>query len=134
MKRTDVAPQYLTENLKLIRSLTGLSQHDFGLKFGLTKDQVTSYERGIAKPSKPTMMKLAELAGISEDQLTHSKISQDQIVKEMFVVATHVGGGNSDRLEEKYKDIIEQLKKVVEAQQKVIENQNAMMTKLLAQN
>lgn len=55
----------LGSNIKQIRNYSGLSQSEFANKFNLTRGQIDSYERNIAKPSIATIKAIAEHYGLS---------------------------------------------------------------------
>ena len=125
----------VSHNMKLIRSLTGLSMNDFGKKLGgVSKDQIASYEAGRALPPTPTALRICDLAGITQEEFLTKSITKEEIVKEMFVVLNNAAeqqtGSNQDV--EELRKVIETLKSTIEAQGRIIEMQGRMMEQFSA--
>ena len=71
------------DRLKECRESLGLSQVDFAEKIGLTKDLYNKYERGNARPSFETLLKIATSLNVSIDYLlglTDYKNIDDQLL------------------------------------------------------
>jgi len=120
-------------NMKLIRSLTGLSMNEFGRRLDMSKDQIAAYESGRALPQAPTIIRVCEMAGISNTEFLNKKISKEEIVKEMFVVlnnATETTG--SDQTIAELRKVIEAMQSTITAQLKVIELQGKMTEQFMA--
>lgn len=63
--------QVLHNNIKFIRLLSGKKQQDFAKELGITRDQLYTYENGKANPNEFILLKLANIAAVSlEDLLT----------------------------------------------------------------
>jgi transcriptional regulator with XRE-family HTH domain len=76
-----LALQQLPKNLQLIRQLTKLSRERFGKKFGVSKDQVFSYENE-KKPSQPSdlfLKDVATFAGVAVEQLKAQPLRQQDL-------------------------------------------------------
>jgi transcriptional regulator with XRE-family HTH domain len=71
---------HLSDNLKLIRQLSELSQQEFGKLFGISKDKVFSYENERAQPNELIAAKIAEFAGITEEQLYKKKLKREDVI------------------------------------------------------
>jgi transcriptional regulator with XRE-family HTH domain len=122
----------VAHNMKLIRSLTGKSMQDFGTLVGATKDQIASYENARALPQKPTILRILEIAGITENEFLTNPITKEEIVKEMFANITV----NANDLSAIAGDQVVELRKVIEAMQSTINAQSRvieMQTKMLEQ-
>jgi transcriptional regulator with XRE-family HTH domain len=120
----------VAQNMKLIRSLTSKSMNDFGTLVGATKDQIASYENGRALPQKPTILRVCEIAGITENEFLTNPITKEEIVKEMFanitVNATDLTSITGDQVVELRK-VIEAMQSTINAQSRVIEMQTKML-------
>ncbi|MDR0289081.1 MAG: helix-turn-helix domain-containing protein [Rickettsiales bacterium] len=65
-----VGPLTFPERLRFLRTSAGYSQADVAKKLGLTSSQAYSnYERGVNKPQKDTLQKIAEIFNVSVDYL-----------------------------------------------------------------
>lgn len=70
----------LKDNIKLIRALTGQTQPVFIKNFtGISVDMQKSYESGKAKPDILYIQELADIAGVSERDLTSKKLKKEDI-------------------------------------------------------
>jgi transcriptional regulator with XRE-family HTH domain len=58
------------ENLRSLRSNAGLSQQTLGDRCFLRHDQISQFERGLAEPSLPVLLILADGLGVSVEKLT----------------------------------------------------------------
>ncbi|MDJ1494194.1 LexA family transcriptional regulator [Cytophagaceae bacterium DM2B3-1] len=56
---------YISQNIKYLRLIENLSQKTFGVRFGLTRGQVNSYERGDTEPSVITAMEISNYYSLS---------------------------------------------------------------------
>ncbi|MCW3106309.1 MAG: transcriptional regulator [Segetibacter sp.] len=66
----------LGNNLKHVRNKTGLSQKNFGEQFGLTRNQIDSYENGVAEPSLKSMLKIAKKCGYTIEDLISKNVKR----------------------------------------------------------
>jgi transcriptional regulator with XRE-family HTH domain len=74
----------LSDNIKLIRQLSGCTQRQFGDKIGANKDKMYSYEADNAKPLEIYVERIAQIAGISATELqTHRFHSRDLNAKQI---------------------------------------------------
>lgn len=108
-------------NLLLIRNLTGLSMNDFAPRVGITKDQVNSYERARSLPPQPVLMRLAELAGITLEQLVMKKITKEEVIKEMFATLSEKGELKKRDVVDATSETIKTMKATIDSQAKQIE-------------
>lgn len=119
----------VAHNMKLIRNLTGMTMHDFAAKLNISKDQVNNYEAGRSVPSKPIMLQVCQMAGITEEQLISKHITKEEIVKEMFVVLRETTANTTGENESlaALQKTVESLQRVIETQSKTIENLTRML-------
>jgi transcriptional regulator with XRE-family HTH domain len=132
---TQINKDAIAHNMKLIRSLTGMSMNEFGKKIGdISKDQVASYENGRALPQEPTIIRVCELAGITRQDFVTKSITKEEIVKEMFVVLNQTTADTTggDRASEELRKVIDALQQTISAQKMVIEMQSKMMEQFSA--
>ncbi|SUP42811.1 helix-turn-helix transcriptional regulator [Veillonella criceti] len=64
-----------SDNLKYIRDLYNLKQGDFAKVLGITKAQVSAYEREISKPNLDLVLNIASKLNCSIEQLTELPLS-----------------------------------------------------------
>jgi len=69
---TKKAPPF-GERLATLRKQKGMSQGDFALAVGISRQMVVYYERRAKKPSADFVQKAAAILGVSADQLLGSK-------------------------------------------------------------
>lgn len=67
---------YLKENIKYLRTLLGDRQEDFANRFGINRDNIASYERGI-EPKLELISRIVEYFNISLDDFFHTNLSSD---------------------------------------------------------
>ena len=132
---TTINKEAVMHNMKLVRSLTGMSMNEFGKKLGgVTKDQIATYENGRANVPQPVVLRVCDLAGITQEEFLTKSITKEEIVKEMFVVLNNAAeqqtGSNQDV--EELRKVIETLKSTIEAQGRIIEMQGRMMEQFSA--
>lgn len=65
----------ISDNIKYLRQLCGLNQADFGAKFGLTRDNIASYERG-TEPKIDALSRIVTYFHISFEDLIHVDIEK----------------------------------------------------------
>lgn len=76
----------LGHNMALIRRQKRLSQEKFADLIGLTRQQVSNYERGAAQePSHFVVRRLAEIAGIPIEQLTDRTLREEDIKSDVEI-------------------------------------------------
>ena len=61
--------EYFNENLKWAREQKGLSQKDVAEKIGVAKSTYSLYESGNREPNVQTIKKIADVLGVSADEL-----------------------------------------------------------------
>jgi transcriptional regulator with XRE-family HTH domain len=93
---------HLLDNIKYVRELTGMSRTEFGEVFGLTKDQIQSYEVGRAKPAAQLINELAAMFEITPEKFGAVNLRTSikdvgiiEIVKKIKAKAATVIGGSS---------------------------------------
>ena len=64
----------LPKNLKLLRKDFGVNQTELGKATGLTRNQIASYEQGIAEPNICGQIKIADYFSITVDELVKQKL------------------------------------------------------------
>jgi len=68
------------EVIKEIRKKHGLSQAEFGKKFGIDQQAVSKWERGRGFPEVATLIKIAAFAGITVDELLfHTHLTREEL-------------------------------------------------------
>ena len=65
------------DKIQSLRKRYGLSQGDFGKLLGLTKGQISSYEREISQPTLETIIKIAQFFNCAIEELTDIPIRSD---------------------------------------------------------
>ncbi|PTN08073.1 peptidase S24-like protein [Mangrovibacterium marinum] len=70
----------ISTNLKYLRLLCGLNQTEFGNKFGLSRDNIASYERG-SEPKITALTKIVEYFHISYEDLIHTDIENSKSIE-----------------------------------------------------
>jgi transcriptional regulator with XRE-family HTH domain len=70
---------HLSENIKLIRLLSGKTQPEFGKMFDSTKAMIISYEQDRARPNSLFKKRISEYAGISIADLDNKKLRESDI-------------------------------------------------------
>jgi transcriptional regulator with XRE-family HTH domain len=112
-------------NMKLIRNLTGKSMQDFGIMLGgLSKDQIHSYENNRALPQETTIQRVCQLADITRKDLLTKKLTEEEVVKEMFLKI------NVQQENESPNQRLAELKMVISEQRLIIETQRDMIKRL----
>jgi hypothetical protein len=132
MAKNNYATDFAISNLKLIRSLSTLSQNDFGLRVGASKDQVNSYESGKAKIPKPVAMMVAQLAGVSENDFLNSDLSEENNAKQILDLLSVIPKKSDNPMNHDLKELVANMKIVIESQNRMIETQNTMIKVLLS--
>ncbi|SOE22768.1 DNA-binding transcriptional regulator, XRE-family HTH domain [Spirosomataceae bacterium TFI 002] len=69
----------LAENIKRIRKNSKLTQLQFGEKYGLSRENVSSYEDARAKPQLEVLIAIAKDEGITVESLFNDKIEKKQV-------------------------------------------------------
>lgn len=65
---------YLGNRIKKIRLSRGMTMEKFGEELNTSKGTVNNWEKGRNKPNKENLKKIAELGGLSVDELLHGKL------------------------------------------------------------
>ena len=60
-----------------LRKLYKLSQGDFGALLGMTKGQISSYEREVSQPTLETLNKIAQYFNCTLEELTETPIREE---------------------------------------------------------
>lgn len=69
----------LSKNIKAYRKLKGWTQEKMASEFGISRDNVASYERGLANPSLEFACKICDDIGVSLHDLLYGEILNPQI-------------------------------------------------------
>ncbi len=51
---------YIAKNMRFLRKIAGLSQHDFAQKVALNRGNIASYEKGTAEPSTEKLLRITK--------------------------------------------------------------------------
>ncbi|MEZ4986897.1 MAG: helix-turn-helix transcriptional regulator [Saprospiraceae bacterium] len=68
---------YLASNIKLLRRLRKLSQEELANLIGLNRGNIASYENGTAEPRIGSLLKLADVFGISIEDIASKDLSDE---------------------------------------------------------
>ncbi|MCO4598042.1 Transcriptional regulator, XRE family [Streptococcus infantarius subsp. infantarius] len=63
------------EKIRKIRLSKGETMEEFGKRFNTSKGTVNNWEKGRNKPNRANMLKIAQLGGVTVDELTNNQIS-----------------------------------------------------------
>lgn len=63
----------LSENIKYLRTQAGASQKDFGKAFGVTRDNIASYERG-SEPKLEFLQRLVNFYHMTMEEIVNSNL------------------------------------------------------------
>lgn len=74
---TGVMPNFLSQNIRLLRKRLGLSQQDLAEKVGLNRGNIASYEMGTAEPKICRLLRISNLLGVSTQDLTRLDLNQE---------------------------------------------------------
>jgi len=66
----------LSENIKYLRKQKGITQEQFAQQVGIKRSLIGSYEEGRAEPKLQTLSVIAEVFGISTDQLINDDLTK----------------------------------------------------------
>lgn len=64
----------LSENLKLLRLLSGLSQTDLARRLKLSRNQINNYENDLSQPSIEVLYSISRLYGMSMDEIVGTEL------------------------------------------------------------
>lgn len=73
---------YLSKNIKYIRTLKGLSQEQFAEDLKVSRSRISSYEEGRATPAIDFIIELSDYMEISIDLLVRKKMNKLDILNE----------------------------------------------------
>ncbi|MGB0840311.1 MAG: helix-turn-helix domain-containing protein [Chitinophagales bacterium] len=68
---------YIAGNLKFLRTLSGLSQEQLAEKVELNRGNITSYERGVAKPNIEALKRITEFFNVDLINFIKRDVSQN---------------------------------------------------------
>lgn len=75
-----VMPNFLAQNIRLLRKRLGFSQQDLAEKVGLNRGNIASYETGTAEPKICRLLRMSSLLGVSTQDLTRLDLTdEDQL-------------------------------------------------------
>lgn len=75
-KATDTLPNYIAQNIRLLRKRMGLSQQDLAERVGLNRGNIASYESGTAEPKICKLLRISKLFEINTHDLTRYDLSE----------------------------------------------------------
>lgn len=64
----------LSENLKVLRKQKGFSQEELAVRVNVVRQTVSKWEKGLSVPDADTVIKLAEVFGVSVSELLGEEI------------------------------------------------------------
>ena len=65
----------MANNIKQLREAAGMTQAELAAKMRLTTPSITKWERGRANPTYDNLIQLAEILGVSLDEVAGRKTS-----------------------------------------------------------
>jgi transcriptional regulator with XRE-family HTH domain len=71
----------IQSNIRLLRSIAGMTQAEFAGRFGISVAMLKSYEGGKAKPDELLIQRLSKYSGVKEDDLLSKKLKEDDVEK-----------------------------------------------------
>lgn len=85
----------LGENLKKLRTEKGMSQEFMAQQLNVVRQTVSKWEKGLSEPDAGSLMKLAELLGVSvsvllDEEDREKKDSVNSNIKKRFVISTAI--------------------------------------------
>lgn len=69
-------PNFIAQNLRLLRKRMGLSQQDLAEKVGLNRGNIASYESGTAEPKICKLLRIGNLFGVTTRDLTRYDLAE----------------------------------------------------------
>ena len=64
----------LSENLKVLRKQKGFSQEELAIRVNVVRQTVSKWEKGLSVPDADTVIKLAEVFGVSVSELLGEEV------------------------------------------------------------
>lgn len=120
---------HLSNNIKIIRKLSGLTQDEFRKKFtGTSLAMQKSYELGKARPDVLYMQELADISGIPVDQIMKGRITKlgvdkvENVAEEEAVGFIPPARAGRYFLEESVKNLTEDRIKSTEIMEKLVDD------------
>ena len=74
---------YIALNIKFLRTVAGLSQEELAQKVELNRGNITSYERGAAKPNINTIKRIAAFFNTDLEKLVQTDMSKTLSLEEL---------------------------------------------------
>ena len=68
----------LSENLKVLRKQKGFSQEELAVRVNVVRQTVSKWEKGLSVPDADTVIKLAEVFGVSANELLGEEIKTEE--------------------------------------------------------
>ncbi len=68
---------FIPSNIRFLRTIAGLSQEQLAKKVDLNRGNITSYERGVAKPAIETLKRLAEFFKVELVHIIQTDLTQN---------------------------------------------------------
>lgn len=78
--------------IREIRLSKGETMEEFGKRFNTSKGTVNNWEKGRNKPNRTNMLKIAQLGGMTVDELTNNQISDYFLNNEPFEIFSGTWG------------------------------------------
>ncbi len=74
---------YLHRNIRFLRKKLGWSQEEFGVRVGLNRGNIASYENGTAEPKINNLLKMSAIFGVSIHDLAHKDLEREPSASEI---------------------------------------------------
>lgn len=94
-------PNFLAQNIRLMRKRMGLSQHDLAEKVGLNRGNIASYESGTAEPKICKLLRISKLIGVNSHDMTRLDLSQDSALEQAMESYTAVEDSKTAMVEKR---------------------------------
>lgn len=108
-----ISTEHLASNLRMLRKRMNLSQEELASQIGLNRGNIASYENGSAEPKICSLLKLAEIFGVSIPDLVNEDLSDDHFFQVASVNFQQRGARDKSEIE-KFESQIGEIQKVIE--------------------
>ena len=106
-------PIHLPHNIRCMRKRLALSQEELGLKVGLNRGNIASYEKGTAEPKICNLLKFATIFNVSIWDLTKKNLSDEDTYQKALNTYREVSPEDANALKTFSQEITE-LREVME--------------------
>lgn len=86
----------LHDKLRILRKLKNLTQQDISEQFYISRQAVQKWESGETSPDISKLAELAEIFGVTVDDLLNPKLDEQSLLKKVLIVSDGDVGNNPD--------------------------------------